>query len=83
MMAWRFERAMARGAVRAAHQQVVLFDQLHSSLAAGKPPHAGMDDVLLAPEPPLPDPALADPEPLPDPEELLDPVDPDPAPMVP
>ncbi len=61
--------------------QTVLFDQLQSSFAAGNPPHAGMDDVLLAPDPPLPDPALADPAPLPD--ELLDPVEPDPAPIVP
>jgi len=48
--------------------------QLHNSLAVGKPPQAGMDDVL-APAPPPDADAAADPDPP------LDPVRPPPDPL--
>src|ERR1700744_1764517 len=77
------ERAGGGAGVHPAPGQSGLRAQLHSSLAAGNPPQAGMGTVWLAPEPPRTEPALADPAPLPDPAEPLDPVDPDPAPIVP
>jgi hypothetical protein len=57
-----------------------LSDQLHSSLADGNPPQAGIDEVLLAPAPLAPEPALADPAMLPDPAAALAP---DPFPIAP
>jgi hypothetical protein len=59
-----------------------LSDQLHSSLADGNPPQAGIDEVLLAPAPLAPEPALADPALLPDPD-APDALDPDPFPIAP
>jgi hypothetical protein len=64
------------------HRTSRLSNQLHSSLADGNPPQAGIEEVLLAPAPLAPEPALADPVPLPDPDEP-DVLAPDPLPIVP